>query len=74
MQRSKAFLQKFKAGGQKWLDRIIMTDETWLRYFDPKTKRGFCMWEHRGSPAPKKAKVSKSIGIQMYIFLLISTG
>lgn len=37
-----------------------MTDETWLHYFDPKTKKGFCIWEHLGSPAPKKAMVPKS--------------
>lgn len=73
MQTSKAFLQKFKAGGQKWLDRIITTDETWLHYFDPKTKRvsvcGTGVLHHQ-----RKQRFSKSIGKQMYIFLLISTG
>lgn len=55
MQRSKAFLQKFKAGGQKWLDRIIMTDETWLHYFDPKTKR----FLYVGTPGFSSTKESK---------------
>lgn len=68
MQTSKAFIQNFKRGGEKWLDRIITTDETWLHHFDPETKTESSIWKHRGSPAPKKAKVAKSVGKQMYIF------
>ncbi|XP_052682598.1 histone-lysine N-methyltransferase SETMAR-like [Crassostrea angulata] len=68
MQTSKAFIQNFKRGGEKWLDRIITTDETWLHHFDPETKTESSIWKHRDSQAPKKAKVAKSMGKQMYIF------
>ena len=30
---SQAFLKRWKAGGDKFLDRIITTDETWLKKF-----------------------------------------
>lgn len=62
MQTSKAFIQNFKRGGKKWLDRIITTDETWLHIFDPETKTEPSIWKHRVSPAPRKAKVAKSVG------------
>ena len=74
IQTSKAFLRKFKTGGEEWLDRVITTDETWLHYFDPETKQESSVWKHRGSPAPKKAKVSKSMGKQMYIFFADRNG
>ena len=68
MQSCSTFLRKFRAGGERWLDRIITTDETWLHYFDPETKQESSVWKHRGSPAPKKARVSKSMGKHMFIF------
>lgn len=67
MQTSKAFIRNFKRGEEEWLDRIITTDETWLHHFDPETKLKSSIWKHRGSPAPKKAKVAKSVGKQMHI-------
>lgn len=70
MQTSKAFIQNFKRGGEKWLDRIITTDETWLHHFDPETKTESSIWKHQGSPATKKAKVAKSVGKQIYIFFV----
>lgn len=36
-----------------------MTDETWLHYFDPKTKRGFCIWEQSGFSSTKESNGSK---------------
>lgn len=70
MQTSKAFFAKIQGWGTK---------VTWQNYYDwwdlvallwsQKTKRGFCIWEHLGSPAPKKAMVPKS----KENFLLIST-
>lgn len=51
------------------LDRSIKTDETRLHYLYPEIKnKSFSMWKHRGSPAQKEAKVSKSLGKQMYKF------
>ena len=34
---ARAFLRKFKSGGERFLDRIITTDETWLHYFEPES-------------------------------------
>ena len=69
MQSCSTFSRKFRAGGERWLDRIITMDETWRHYFDPETKQESRVWKHRGSPAQKKARVSKSMGKHMFIFL-----
>lgn len=77
-----------KKGGCKQVKHFcknsrLGTKVAWQNYYDwwdlaallwSQNQKSFSMWEHRGSPPPKKAKVSKSIGKQMYIFLLISTG
>ncbi|CAH2086440.1 unnamed protein product [Euphydryas editha] len=36
--------------------------ETWIYYFDPKTKQQSVTWKRASSPTPKKFKVSNSSG------------
>ena len=49
-----------------FLDRIITTDEAWFHYYDPETKQQSGQWKNVDSPRPKKAKVRKSLGKNMY--------
>ena len=57
-----------------FLDRIITVDETWLHYYDPEDKRQSCVWKTTQSPPPKKAKVTKSMGKNMFIVFLDRKG
>ena len=71
---SQAFLKRWKAGGDKFLDRIITTDETWLYYYDPETKQQSSVWAVKGSAPPKKARVCKSVGKYMCIMFMDRKG
>ena len=57
-----------------FLDRIITVDKTWLHYYDPEDKRQSCVWKTAQSPPPKKAKVTKSMGKNMFIMFLDRKG
>lgn len=39
--RSEAFVRVYERQSQRFLDRIIITDETLLHYSDPKSKQAF---------------------------------
>ena len=63
---SRQFLRKFSQSGIGFLDRIITTDETWFHYYEQETKQQSSQWKNVDSPRPKKAKVTKSLGKNMY--------
>jgi hypothetical protein len=63
---SRQFLRKFSQSGIGFLYRIITTDETWFHYYDPEIKQQSSQWKNVDSPRPKKAKVTKSLGKNMY--------
>jgi len=65
-----AFLSRYDAEGDEFLDRIITTDETWLYHFDPETKAMSSVWKSPRTPPPKKAQVQKSAGKHMFIFFM----
>lgn len=67
---SQAFLSRFDAEGDEFLDRIITTDETWLHHFDPETKAMSSVWKTPRTPPIKKARVQKSAGKHMFIFFM----
>ena len=71
---SRAFLRKWKTGGDAFLDRIITSDETWLHYYDPETKQQSSVWKSSDSPPPKKSKRARSIGKEMYIMFMDRRG
>jgi hypothetical protein len=54
---------------RQFLDRTITTDETWFHYYDPETKQQSSQWKNVDSPQSKKAKVTKSLGKNMFIDL-----
>ena len=71
---SQAFLKRWKAGGDNFLNRIITTDETWLYYYDPETKQRSSVWAVKGLAPPKKAHVCKSVGKHMCIMFMDRMG
>jgi hypothetical protein len=42
------------------MERVITGDESWFSQYDPETKRQSLEWRSKGSPRPKKARISKS--------------
>ena len=66
---SKEFLKRHMRD-DTFLDRIITTDGTWLRYFEPESKRQSSVWKTSNSPPPKKARAVKSIGKVMFIMFM----
>ena len=71
---SKQFIKKVDRGGVRYLDRIITTDESWFHYYDPETKQQSSQWKNVNSPPPKKAKVTKSLGKNMFILFMDRKG
>lgn len=59
---SQVILDRFKAGTEDFLARLVTMDETWLHHYDPETKQQSMEWRHKGSPRPQKFKVQKSAG------------
>ena len=64
---SRQFLRRVSREGDRFLDRIITCEETWLWLFDPETKQQSPQWTDRASETPKKARVAKSGGKFMFI-------
>lgn len=64
---SRRFLARFDSEGDRFLEKIVTTDETWLFYYDPETKQQSSQWKTCESPPPKKARSSKSMGKCMFI-------
>jgi predicted RNA-binding protein with PUA-like domain len=73
---SRQFLRKLsqRQSGIGFLDRIITTDETGFHYYDPETKQQSSQWKNVDSPWPKKAKVTKSLGKNMFILFMDRKG
>ena len=57
-----------------FLGHIITTDETWVHYYEPESKRESMVWKHRDSPPPMKAKACKSMGKVMCIVFMDASG
>lgn len=55
-------LQRFRANQEVFLSRLITQDETWVHHFDVESKQQSKQWKHKGSPPPRKFKVSSSAG------------
>lgn len=56
------------------MDRIVTTDESWFHYYDPETKQQSSQWKNTNSPPPKKARVTKSLGKNMFILFMDRKG
>ena len=47
-------------GSENFLKNIITGDETWVYGYDVETKMHSSQWMGKGSPRPKKARMSRS--------------
>jgi len=52
-------LRRYEAEGEQFLNRIVATDETWIRDFEPQLKSQSPQWKH-ATPPPKKCRRQKS--------------
>ena len=59
---SEANLARFEADPDRFDERFLTQDKSWVHHFEPETKRQSMQCKHSTSPAPKKAKVVSSAG------------
>ena len=53
-------LANFRGDKKLFIERYVTMDETWVHYYDPKTKIQSMQWKRKGSPTTKKFKVLPS--------------
>ena len=58
---STAILLRIEADEDRFFDRIITGDETWVYLYDPETKQQSKQWLPRGSSGPIKFKSERSV-------------
>jgi len=59
---------RFREEGNEFLQKVVATDETWIRDFEPELKSQPSEWRGKGTPRPKKFKRAQSNVKQMMIF------
>ena len=71
---SEQLLKRFEREGEKFMDRIVTVDETWISLYTPETKAQSTMWKTPGPPFPKKFKMSQSTKKQMFVVFFDARG
>ena len=71
---SEKFLRRYEREGDRFLGRIITSDETYIPLYDPETKLESMVWKQPSSPPPLKAKRCRSTKKNMFIFFMDSEG
>ncbi|CAK1595648.1 unnamed protein product [Parnassius mnemosyne] len=56
------FLDRYGEPRGKVMARIVTGDETWVHHYEPESKQESIQWHKKGTPHPKKYKVSQSAG------------
>lgn len=74
VQSSTEFLSRYEREGDRFLRRIITTDETWIPLYEPESKRESMIWKHSQSPPPMKAMRTKSVHKFMFILFMDMDG
>ena len=69
-----AFLRKWRSARERFLDRIITTDKTWLYYYDLETKQESSQWVTKGQGPPEKTRVCNSAGKIMCVVFMDRKG
>lgn len=67
-------LRIFKNGDSKRVFDIVTTDETWLYFYDPTTKRDSRVWVREGESAPVKPKKTRSVKKRMFALFFRKSG
>ena len=60
--------------GDRRLTVREVADKSWFHYYDPETKQQSSQWKNCNSPPPKKAKITKSLGKNMFILFMDRKG
>ncbi|UYV73312.1 hypothetical protein LAZ67_10002671 [Cordylochernes scorpioides] len=58
----KELFEHYEIGGESFLDRIVTGDESWIHHHIPDSKRSSAEWHHKGSPSPKKLRITEFAG------------
>ena len=74
LQVAQSLLSLYEQEGDVFSDSIMTTDETWVHYFMPESKRSSMQWRHPESLKPKKAKTTFSAGKVMATIFWVSKG
>ena len=61
-------MHRLREEGNKFLQKVVATDETWIQDFEPELKSKSSEWRGKGSPRPKKFKRAQSNVKQMMTF------
>ena len=67
-------LKRFEREGEKFMDRIVTVDETWIILYTPETKAQSTMWKTPGSPSRNKFKMSQYTIKQIFVVFFDATG
>ena len=67
-------LNRFEREEEKFIDRIVTVDETWISLYTPETKAQSTTWKTPGSPSPKNFKMSQSTKKQMFVVFFDARG
>ena len=54
METARLYFERYGRDGERFLRRIITLGETWVRCYQPKSKRKSNEWRHNDSPQPFK--------------------
>jgi hypothetical protein len=60
--------------GDRRLTVREVADKSWFHYYDPETKQQSSQWKNCNSPPPKKPKIIKSPGKNMFILFMARKG
>lgn len=59
---SREYLDRCGEVREEIMARIVTGDETWVHHYEPESKQESMQWHKKGTPPPKKFKVSQSAG------------
>jgi histone-lysine N-methyltransferase SETMAR len=62
MKISEQCLERFNKNKTDFVPRFIITDETWIHHYTPKSKNQSKQWTEAGCSAPKKTRSVPSAG------------
>ena len=69
-----AHIRRYEREGDRFLGRIVTTDETYISLYEPESKFESMVWKQPSSPPPLKAKRCRSTKRYMFIFFMDSEG
>jgi hypothetical protein len=71
---SKRLLDHCGAEGDRFLERTVMGDETWIHHYKPESKRQSMKWKHLHLPSKQKFRMHPTAGKFMLAVFWVSQG